>query len=127
MPPASGDDRPALIVGVVETPTRTASVAAAAPMPVRAVHDRIRTLHNQAAAPHTAAAAAACSDGKPYPSGLPSFFPGHAPTGRPPSHPWIGNRGSADTGAGTAAQFAAPRGDARRLPATGERHPRNGG
>src|SRR6516164_7128108 len=60
MPPASGDDRPALIVGVEETPTRTASIAAAAQMPVRALHDRIRTLHNQAAAPHTAAAAAAC-------------------------------------------------------------------
>ena len=119
MPPASGDDQPALIAGVEETPTRTASIAAAAQMPVRAVHDRIRTLHNQAAAPHTAAAAAACPDGKPYPS----FFPGHAPTGRPPSHPWIGNRGSADAGAGAAAQFAAPRGDDRRPPRHGRAAP----
>ena len=42
-----------------ETPTRAASIAAAAQTPVRARHDRIRTLHSQAAAPHTAAAAAA--------------------------------------------------------------------
>ena len=42
-----------------EMPTRAASTAAAAQTLVLARHDRIRMLHNQAAAPHTAAAAAA--------------------------------------------------------------------
>src|SRR5215510_151372 len=54
-----------------ETPTRVARIAATAQMATRARHECIRTLHSQAKAPHTAAAAAGGPDGQPYPPAAP--------------------------------------------------------
>ncbi len=48
-----------------EMPTSTASIAAMAQTAVRARHEASRSVHSQATTAHTAAAAAACPDGKP--------------------------------------------------------------